>query len=194
MCFVFWLDNLCLICLLFSKGIWWGGGVMTEQIIHLFHYMFITPVTYTFSITHNDLLRMCQQNDTSAQMEIKARRCFILCNHLTWMSLINCMNVVWTRKKSAQPRFFIPFCVLFLQPLVVVWLVPPKSKTICFKTFVDSKESYLDAKMKPYIGVLLYLKSMWGLALPTEKSSLFWPAAKTKAKLVERDLFLNYWC
>lgn len=154
---------------------------MTEQIIHLFHYMFITPVTYTFSITHNDLLRMCQQNDTSAQMEIKARRCFILCNHLTWMSLINCMNVVWTRKKSAQPRFFIPFCVLFLQPLVVVWLVPPKSKTICFKTFVDSKESYLDAKMKPYIGVFLYLKSM--LSPPYWKIQLVLTSCQNKGQV-----------
>lgn len=193
MCFVFWLDNLCLICLLFTKGIWWGGGVMTEQIIHLFHYMFITPVTYTFSITHNDLLRMCQQNDTSAQMEIKARRCFILCNHLTWMSLINCMNVQSGLERN-QPNLASSYhsvCFSYNYWWWCGWFhQSPKQSAL--KHLLTAKNLI----WMPKWNLILVSFYIWKacLALPTEKSSLFWPAAKTKAKLVERDLFLNYWC
>lgn len=71
----------------------------------------------------------------SAQMKIKCKGCSSLCNHRTQLSLVGYMNLQSVLKKSAPASNFLLFCVFFFWPLVVLLhVVPQKSKTICLKT------------------------------------------------------------
>lgn len=49
-------------------------------------------------------------------------------------------SIAWAKKNLPQPHFFIPFCVFFIQQLVVLLcIVPQKSQNNPKEHFVNSK-------------------------------------------------------
>lgn len=74
---------------------------------------------------------------------------FTQCNHLTRLSRKSFMNLK-SRLERIQPQlhFFIPFCVFFLQLLVVLLrLVPQKSQIIHFKNLLIANNLFWMAKI-----------------------------------------------